>query len=223
MRYRKIKNLNSRRDKCESLRIDYSIPSFDLRNTEKAQSYFDFGEIFGNSNPTVLEIGCGKGRFAVSYALENPDKNIIGVECVQGVLVKACEKAAEAKVNNIKFLEMNAQYLPLFIKNSSVSEIYLNFSTPFPKSKQEKHRLTSPGFLEIYKKILTPDGFIAQKTDNREFFEYSLKSFESNGFVLSAVTEDLHNSGFEGNIITEYEQRFLSEGLPIYRLEARLK
>ena len=206
MRYRKIKNLNSRRDKCERLRIDYSIPSFDLRNTEKAQSYFDFGEIFGNSNPTVLEIGCGKGRFAVSYALENPDKNIIGVECVQGVLVKACEKAAEAKVNNIKFLEMNAQYLPLFIKNSSVSEIYLNFSTPFPKSKQE-----------------TPDGFIAQKTDNREFFEYSLKSFESNGFVLSAVTEDLHNSGFEGNIITEYEQRFLSEGLPIYRLEARLK
>ena len=223
MRYRKMKNLNVRRDNCEKLRINYSIPSFDLRDAENTHNYFDFCEIFGNGNPVVLEIGCGKGRFAVSYAKANPDKNIIGVECVPGVLVKACENAVEAETENIRFLEMRAEYLPIFIKENSISEIYLNFSTPFPKSKQEKRRLTSPGFLNIYKTVFTNDGFIAQKTDSVPFFDYSLKSFENNGFTLSNVTYDLHNSGFEGNIVTEYEQKFLDMRLPICRLEARIK
>ena len=223
MRYRKMKNLNSRREKCEDLRIGYSIPSFDLRNREDLHRYFDFTKIFGNSNPVVLEIGCGKGQFAVSYAKANPEINIIGIECVPGVLVKACEKAIEAEVKNIRFLEMRAEYLPIFIKENSISEIYLNFSTPFPKSKQEKHRLTSTEFLTIDKRILKKDGFIAQKTDSRPFFEYSVESFKNNGFELSNVTNDLHNSGFKGNIVTEYEQRFLEQGLPIYRLEARIK
>lgn len=223
MRYRKIKNLTKRRENCEDLRISYSIPSFDLRNINDKHSYFDFEEIFGNSNPIVLEIGCGKGQFAVSYAQKNPDINIIGIECVPGVLVKACEKALEADIDNIRFLEMRAEYLPIFIKEKSIREIYLNFSTPFPKSKQEKHRLTSPDFLNIYKKILTDDGFIAQKTDSQLFFEYSVESFENNGFVLSNVTNDLHSSDLKENIVTEYEQKFVEQGLPIYRLEARIK
>lgn len=223
MRYRKMKNLNQRRDNCEELRIKYSIPSFDLRDIDSVHSYFDFEEIFSNNNPIALEIGCGKGQFAVSYAKLHPDINIVAIECVPGVLVKACEKAIEAGIENIRFLEMRAEYLPIFIKEKSVKEIYLNFSTPFPKSKQEKHRLTSPEFLSIYKKILADDGFIAQKTDSQLLFDYSLESFENNGLVLSNVTRDLHNSSFEGNIVTEYEQRFIEQGLPIYRLEARLK
>lgn len=223
MRYRKLRNLDQRRDNCEDLRIEYAIPSFDLRDIDEEHSYFNFEDIFGNSNPVVLEIGCGKGQFAVTYAQRNPDVNIVGIECVPGVLVKACEKALEANVSNIRFLEMRAEYLPIFIKEKTIKEIYLNFSTPFPKSKQEKHRLTSPDFLNIYKKILNDDGFIAQKTDSQLLFEYSVESFENNGFVLSNVTTDLHNSNFEGNIITEYEQRFVEQGLPIYRLEARLK
>lgn len=223
MRYRKMKNLNQRRKRCEDLRLSYSIPSFDLRDIDNIHNYFDFEKIFSNSNPIVLEIGCGKGQFAVSYAKIHPNVNIIGIECVPGVLVKACEKAIEAEVENIRFLEMRAEYLPIFIKEKSIKEIYLNFSTPFPKAKQEKHRLTSPEFLRIYKKILSDDGFIAQKTDSRILFDYSVESFEANGFELSNVTEDLHNSNFEGNIVTEYEQRFLEQGLPIFRLEARIK
>ena len=129
----------------------------------------------------------------------------------------------EENIENIRFLEMKAEYLPLFIKEKTICEIYLNFSTPYPKSRHESHRLTYKDFLEIYKKLLVDDGFIAQKTDSKGFFEYSLESFSQNGFVLSEISLDLHNSDFEGNIVTEYEQKFVDMGLPIHRLVARLK
>lgn len=217
-----LKNLDKRRNNCESYRIDYSIPDFDLRKIDDYYMPLDLKEIFGNNNPIVLEIGCGKGQFACEYAKRNPDKNIIGIECVPGVLVKACEKAMEQDIDNLRFLEMRAEYLAIFIEKNSVSEIYLNFSTPFPKYKQRKHRLTSPEFLSTYKKILTPDGFIEQKTDSRILFEFSVESFSQNGFKLEEVSLDLHNSRIEGNIETEYEKRFVSQGLPIYHLKARL-
>ncbi len=223
MRFRKLKNLDTRRDNCSELRIPYSIPDFDLRNIDNVRAYIDFSEYFENDAPLVLEIGCGKGQFATEYAKRNPDKNVVGIECVPGVLVIACEKAKEAEVENLRFLEMRAEYLPVFIKEKSVSEIFLNFSTPFPKARHEKHRLTSPEFLSIYKKILVPGGIITQKTDSLDFFEYSIESFKSNGFEVTSIIRDLHNSGFEGNIVTEYEQKFAQQGLPLYRLEARLK
>lgn len=223
MRFRKLKNLDTRRDNCSDLRIPYSIPDFDLRNIDNVHEYIDFSEHFKNAAPLVLEIGCGKGQFATQYAKRNPDKNIVGIECVPGVLVIACEKAKEENLDNLRFLEMRAEYLPVFIKEHSVSEIFLNFSTPFPKARHEKHRLTSPEFLSIYKKILTPDALIAQKTDSLDFFEYSIESFNNNGFEVTSVIRDLHNSDFKGNIVTEYEQRFAEQGLPLYRLEARLK
>lgn len=223
MRFRKLKNLDTRRDNCSDLRIPSSIPDFDLRNIDNVHEYIDFSKHFVNDAPLVLEIGCGKGQFATQYAKRNPDKNIVGIECVPGVLVIACEKAKVEKLDNLRFLEMRAEYLPVFIKEHSVSEIFLNFSTPFPKARHEKHRLTSPEFLSIYKKILTPDALIVQKTDSLDFFEYSIESFNNNGFEVTSVIRDLHNSDFEGNIVTEYEQRFAEQGLPLYRLEARLK
>ena len=194
-----------------------------MRNIDNVHEYIDFSEHFKNDAPLVLEIGCGKGQFATQYAKRNPDKNIVGIECVPGVLVIACEKAKEENLDNLRFLEMRAEYLPVFIKEHSVSEIFLNFSTPFPKARHEKHRLTSPEFLSIYKKILTPDALIVQKTDSLDFFEYSIESFNNNGFEVTSVIRDLHNSDFKGNIVTEYEQRFAEQGLPLYRLEARLK
>ncbi len=223
MRFRKLKNLDTRRDNCSELRIPYSIPDFDLRNIDNVRAYINFSECFENDAPLVLEIGCGKGQFATEYAKRNPDKNVVGIECVPGVLVIACEKAKEAEVSNLRFLEMKAEYLPVFIKEKSVSEIFLNFSTPFPKARHEKHRLTSPEFLSIYKKILVQGGVITQKTDSLDFFEYSIESFKNNGFEVTSIIRDLHNSGFEGNIVTEYEQKFAQQGLPLYRLEAKLK
>ena len=223
MRPRKIKNLDTRRENCTDLRIPYALPSFDFRIDDVKEDFFDIEAIFGRSAPVVMEIGCGKGQFICEYAKRNPDKNIIAVECVPTVLVEACELIKENNIDNVRFLEMKAEYLPIFIKEKTICEIYLNFSTPYPKSRHESHRLTSKLFLDIYKKILSDDGFIAQKTDSQGFFEYSLESFSQNGFVLSNISLDLHNSDFEGNIITEYESKFVSQGLPIYRLEAKIK
>ena len=223
MRPRKIRNLTTRRENCTDLRIPYTLESFDFRTNEKNENLFNIDEIFGRHAPLVMEIGCGKGQFVCEYAKRNPDKNIIAVECVPTVLVEACEKVKEEKIENIRFLEMKAEYLPLFMEDNSVCEIYLNFSTPYPKSRHESHRLTSKLFLDIYKNLLCDDGFIAQKTDSQCFFEYSLESFSQNGFVLSEISLDLHKSDFEDNIVTEYEERFVNQGLPIYRLVAKLK
>lgn len=223
MRPRKIRNLTSRRENCSDLRIPYTLESFDFRTDEENEKFFNLDEIFGRNAPIVMEIGCGKGQFVCEYAKRNPDKNIIAIECVPTVLVEACELIKENNISNIRFLEMKAEYLPLFMREKTVSEIYLNFSTPFPKSRHESHRLTSKLFLDIYKKLLVDDGFIAQKTDSQGFFEYSLESFSQNGFVLSNISLDLHNSNFDGNIVTEYESKFVSQGLPIYRLEAKMK
>ncbi len=223
MRPRKIRNLTTRRENCTDLRIPYTLESFDFRTNEKNENLFDIDEIFGRHAPLVMEIGCGKGQFVCEYAKRNPDKNIIAVECVPTVLVEACERVKKENIENIRFLEMKAEYLPLFMEDNSVCEIYLNFSTPYPKSRHESHRLTSKLFLDIYKNLLCDDGFIAQKTDSQGFFEYSLESFSQNGFLLSEISLDLHKSDFQDNIVTEYEERFVNQGLPIYRLVAKLK
>lgn len=223
MRPRKIRNLDTRRENCTDLRIPYTLPSFDFRTDEKHESFFDLEEIFGREAPVVMEIGCGKGQFICEYAKRNPHKNIIAIECVPTVLVEACELIKQNNIENVRFLEMKAEYLPLFIKENTICELYLNFSTPYPKSRHASHRLTSKGFLDIYKRLLTDDGFIAQKTDSQLLFEFSLESLSQNGFVLSDISLDLHKSDFEGNIVTEYESKFVNQGLPIYRLEARKK
>lgn len=223
MRLRRINNLEARREACSALRIEYSLPSLNFSEVQGGNNYFDIDGIFGESKPLVLEIGCGKGQFVCEYAKRNPDKNILAVECVRGVLVEACERVLNENIPNIRFLEMKAEYLPYFIRENSVAEIYLNFSTPYPKVKHEKHRLTSSAFLEIYKKLLCDGGFITQKTDNRKFFEFSLESFSEHGFILSDISLDLHNDDNEDNIVTEYEQKFAELGMPIYKLTAHFK
>ena len=145
-----------------------------------------------------MEIGCGKGQFGNTFAHQNPDKNILCVERNRNVLIMAIDKARELGLDNIMFLCGTAEYLPSYIPNNSIEEIYLNFSCPFPKKSHEAHRLTNPRFLEIYKPMLKNGGVICQKTDNMHFFEYSIESFSKCGFKLSNISLDLHKSGFEG-------------------------
>ena len=133
------------------------------------------------------------------------------------------EKVAEAELSNVRFIRGNFQMIAESFPDHSVDRIYLNFSDPWPKKGYAKRRLTHGGFLELYKRILKKGGEICFKTDNRTLFDYSLESFPENGFELSDVTFDLHNSGFKGNIMTEYEKRFSEEGFPICRLVAKIK
>ena len=219
---RRKKNLDERIKKCGDLFINLSnSESRDLREI-KPDKLFDFQELFINDNPVVLEIGCGKGRFANTFAKNNPDINVLAVEKIDNVLVSAAETAVEQGLANIKFLCCGAEYLPRYIKEKSISALYLNFSCPYPKKRYESHRLTAKRYLDIYKKLLCDNSYIYQKTDNIHFFEYSLKSFTDNGFYINDISLDLHKSDVEGNIMTEYEQKFSSMGMPIYYLKTSL-
>ena len=190
---------------------------------EPEKHLIDTDALFGNSRPLRLEIGCGKGQFAAEIAKRNPNVNFIAVEVNQSVIVQACEKAKREGLKNLKFLLLGAEMLPIYIKQNSIEHIYLNFSTPFPKPRHEKHRLTHENYLNVYRHILASGGKITQKTDNMHFFEFSICSLSSNDFSIDTVSLDLHESGIKDNIETEYEKKFSSAGLPIYMLEATVR
>lgn len=220
MRMRKKKHAKERLDACRDLILPLSEHETDYRKAETNPAYYDVGKIFGNDKPIHLEIGCGKGQFIAELAKRNPNINYVAIEVCDDVAVLACERVKEAGLNNVRFMVTGAEYLLKYFKESSVDRIYLNFSCPFPKARYAKHRLTSPIFLPMYKKVLKNGSEIHQKTDNMHFFEYSIERYSELGFKLQNISLDLHKSDFEGNIVTEYEQRFLDLGQPIYRLEA---
>lgn len=220
MRMRRKKYLDERLERCAPVNLGWLIDRAAEQRGETQQRTLDVREIFGNDAPVHLEIGCGKGSFIVQAAERQPNVNFIAVELSRNVIVAAMELAMEKQLPNLRFLMGNAEYLEKFFPPRTVERIYLNFSCPFPKNSYAKHRLTHPRFLEIYKRILLPGGEIYQKTDNMHFFEFSIESFSQCGFTLKNVSLDLHRSGYEGNIVTEYERKFSSQELPIYRLEA---
>ena len=222
MRMHRKKNLDERIDASSDYLIIMKNDSLNYKDAVKENHIIELAEFYKNGNPVYLEIGSGKGQFGCEFAKRNPDKNILCIERNRNVLILAIDKAREEGLNNIRFICGTAEYLPSYLDENSVEEIYLNFSCPFPKNRHEAHRLTNPRFLEIYKRVLKPDGVICQKTDNMHFFEYSIEQFSNCGFRLSNISLDLHHSDFEGNIVTEYENKFASQGFPIYRLEARM-
>ncbi len=222
MRMRKKKHLEERLANCNNVLTLRSDDCNFLTAIEKKE-YIDTEALFGNSNPVVLEVGCGKGGFACELAKRNPDLNVLALEKCANVVVIAAENAEKDNISNLKFLHVGAEYLEKYLKPESIERIYLNFSCPYPKRAYENHRLTNPRFLKSYEVILKKGAEIHQKTDNMHFFEYSIEQFTGYGFALKNISLDLHNSDFEGNIVTEYEHRFSSMGMPIYRLEAYKK
>jgi len=178
-----------------------------------------WSEFFQNQNPIHIEIGMGKGQFIHQLASQNPDINYIGIEMYSSVLYRALERRAESSVENLFFLRFDAKNLLDIFDEGEVDRIYLNFSDPWPKDRHAKRRLTSSNFLSIYHVILDKEGFIQFKTDNRPLFDFSVESVEeSKLWHIDQITYDLHNSQYlEGNIMTEYESRFVAEGKPINR------
>ncbi|NBH80143.1 tRNA (guanosine(46)-N7)-methyltransferase TrmB [Clostridiaceae bacterium] len=209
MRMRKKKNLGPRLARCAPVLV--SDP----------QAYRGrWRELFGSDAPLRLEIGCGKGRFALETARREPGVNLVAVEREEGALVMAAEKAMEAQLPNLRFLSFDAAQLGDVFAPGEVDLIYLNFSDPWPPNRQRKRRLTWRAFLAVYDSILSEDGALFFKTDNQRLFEWSLGEICQYGWLLQNISLDLHQSGLD-NVMTEYEEKFSAQGSRIYRLEAR--
>lgn len=210
MRARKKKHEAERISACSSLLC-----------TDLEKLAVNPGSVFEREAPLHLEIGCGKGNFAVGKAQAEQDINLIAMERVSGVMVTALEKAMAAQDtrehDNLRFVIADAKNLSEMFAKNSLDCIYINFCDPWPKKGYFKRRLTYRAFLEVYRTLLKSGGLIKLKTDNEQLFDFSLEEFEAAGLELVWVTRDLHNSEYnEGNIMTEYEANFSSKGMPIY-------
>ncbi len=205
MRMRRRHNLKSRMERCAKLLV--------------SDPYVLKGQWGRSGRRLLLEIGCGKGSFTCALAEKEADSEVVAIEKVPDAMILAMERAEAAKLTNIHFLDFDAANLREIFAPAEVSRIYLNFSDPWPKSRDAKFRLTAPGFLRSYADILPAGGEIHLKTDNRPFFEWSLGQLQNENWLVREKTYDLHAKGPVG-ILSDYEKRFLQEGIPICRLVA---
>ena len=179
-------------------------------------------QVFTQEQPIHIEVGMGKGRFLMDMAKLHPEINYIGIEMYDSVLLRALQKRekleeAGEKLDNLKFMCVDARLLPEIFEKGEIQRIYLNFSDPWPKKRYAKRRLSSATFLDQYKRILSFNGEIQMKTDNSALFEYSLIEFQNAGFKMVEISVDYRREKHDEDAITEYEQKFISLGQPIYR------
>ena len=176
-------------------------------------------DLFDRKAPIHMEIGMGKGRFIMDLARMNPDINYVGIEKYSSVLIRGIQKMEADPLPNLYFIRMDAEEITSIFDKGEVDRIYLNFSDPWPKDRHAKRRLPSREVLQRYNEILVPDGVIEFKTDNHDLFQFALEELEPAGWHLDRMTEDLHHDTemMQGNVMTEYEERFSSLGNPIYK------
>ncbi|MBQ1898002.1 MAG: tRNA (guanosine(46)-N7)-methyltransferase TrmB [Ruminococcus sp.] len=187
-------------------------------------------EFFGNDKPIELEIGCGKCTFIAEKALKNPDTNYIAVDIKSDMLgvgrrnvERIFAEAGKSSPDNVALVRCNVEMIDkAFSAQDGISVMYINFCNPWPRLKHQKRRLTYPRKLNMYRDFLTKDAVIYFKTDDDELFEDSVGYFEESHYHIRYITRDLHNSDITGNIVTEHEQMFTDEGIPIKYLEATL-
>jgi len=184
--------------------------------------------LFPRKQPIYLELGCGKGNFIAKHAAQNPQINYLGIDLKSLVLASACREAkkefekANRSIDNLLLTPYDIErILDMMNEEDVVDKIYINFCNPWPKERQHKKRLTHVRQLEHYKQILKPNGTIEFKTDDDELFEHSIEYFKESGFEIIYLTTDLHNSDFVGNIMTEHEEKFSAQNVPIKMLCAR--
>lgn len=200
-------------------RESVAVNEYVVQEPEKLKGTWN--TLFGNDNPIHVEIGMGKGKFIMQLAAANPNINYIGIEKYSSVLLRALEKRSETELTNLYFIRFDAEYLNDIFGTDEISRIYLNFSDPWPKDRHAKRRLTSKEFFGRYDRCLKKEGEVIFKTDNRSLFDFSLEEVKIAGWELRLVTFDLHHSEFlEGNVMTEYEERFVALGNPIHKLVA---
>jgi len=208
MRMRKRSNLEPRMERCAA-----------LLEKEPQQLRGKWLERFPTLRGLQVELGCGKGRFTVDTAAREADALLVAIERVPDAMILAMERAQERELHNLRFIDVDARELTSLFAPGEVERLYINFCDPWPKSRDAKLRLTAPGFLRLYAEVLAPGGQIWFKTDNGPLFDWSREQFIAEGWALSEVTDDLHEHGPVG-VLTDYEAKFIAEGLRIHRLVA---
>jgi len=179
----------------------------------------NWNSVFSNENPIHIEVGMGKGRFLMDMAVLNPQINYVGIEMYSSVLLRAVQKMEETPLANLRFIRMDAREIEEVFDQEEVDKIYLNFSDPWPKDRHAKRRLPSRQFLARFDHILKKDGHLEFKTDNKDLFDFAVEEVEPAGWKIDGITYDLHNDEKmnQGNVMTEYEEKFSSKGNPIYK------
>ncbi len=185
-------------------------------------------QLFGNKYPVHIEIGMGKGRFILDMAKAYPEIDFVGIERYSSVLLRAVEKFDTEEfreLKNVRFICTDARRIEEIFAKDEADRIYLNFSDPWPKARHARRRLTSAEFLERYRNVLAPYGTLEFKTDNTDLFDFSLEQIREAGWILKGFTFDLHHDDEmnQGNIMTEYEEKFFMSGKPINKLVAARK
>ncbi|MDP2642911.1 MAG: tRNA (guanosine(46)-N7)-methyltransferase TrmB [Candidatus Peregrinibacteria bacterium] len=198
--------------------------------TPEEKAKISWGKYFGNKNPIVLELACGRGYYTIALGEKFPDKNFVGVDIKGHRIWSGAKKAFDAKMKNVAFIRHYIDELKSYFKKDEVDEIWITFPDPFPPAGKAKKRLTSPKFLEIYRKVLKPNGVIHLKTDNENLFKYSKKTMEGFccangkcGFKMEEVLSDVHSENPVPELLqitTHYESIFLKEGKKINYLRA---
>ena len=215
---RKKGNLDTRIKECGDILLASEGTFTNVKEYIKQKEYIDYKKVFNNDNPIYLDVGCGLGGFAIEFAKQNPNINLIAIEMFSNVIIGAIDKAVKENLSNLRFLNIRCECLEKFIKDESIEKIFLNFSNPLHNKSDEKQRLTNKRFLDIYKKLLTEGGIICQKTDDKDFFEYSLQSFKDCGYIILDECWDLAKLNDKDNIVTEHEQKYIAQGKTIYRV-----
>ncbi|PID34697.1 MAG: tRNA (guanosine(46)-N7)-methyltransferase TrmB [candidate division SR1 bacterium] len=190
----------------------------------KGKRHTDF---FKNTNPITLELACGRGEYSTGFGPQFPERNFIGVDIRGDRIFHGLQKVDEQKLTNVGFLRAQIVHLDKYIAENEIAEIRVVQPDPRPRDGDEKRRLTSKRFLELYKKILQPGGVFHLKTDHSGFFEYSLESLQANGFEILDQTTNLHATpdllAQQYGVVTRYEQMAIDQGETIKYLRARVK
>lgn len=206
------------------LRFNKAAESFLLENNQYMINQKIDNNLFSNKNPIFIEVGMGKGDFIINQASQNPSINFVGVEKYSTVLMIALKKAKKYNLNNLKFIQLDANKLLDYFPLNFVSKIFLNFSDPWPKKRHQERRLTSDSFLKIYKEILIKDAEVEFKTDNSKLYEFSLDNLKETKignkiiYYSKDIYSDLNNQYNINNIQTEYERKFLAKGETIKKI-----
>ena len=208
MRMRRKKNLEPRLERQSGITV-----------ADPAAMRGNWRSLCPDAEKICLELGCGKGRFITQLASRNPRNFYIAVEKEKGAAVMAMEKVAQQQIENVRFIVADIAQLETWFGSGEIDDIYINFCDPWTKRHREKRRLTHRDFIARYRAAVKKGGRLYFKTDNTELFEFSVEELPAAGMKLNFVTRDLHSEDID-NIMTEYEERFSSQGMKINYLEA---